>query len=213
MMRSVYLFVMMLMLVAVPAGNAAFAKTARADDTDIVGYWLTKKKDVVVRIDACGRDRTQRCGWIYWLDPQVEQIDSKNPDPALRGQPLCGVRVLYDLKPDQDNVWRDGLIYKADDGKIFRAKLKQVDAERIDLRGYLGFPALGKTTYLTRVSKEGYTGCDERVIAAQRALDRTFERNLEPVDDNEPSPPPRIETEHVQKKPKSARHSDYRFNR
>ena len=213
MMRSVYLFVMMLMMVAVSAGNTAFAKTARADDSDIVGYWLTKKKDVVVRIDACGRDRTQRCGWIYWLDPQVEQIDSKTPDPALRGQPLCGVRVLYDLKPDQDNVWRDGLIYKADDGKVFRAKLEKVDAERIDLRGYLGFPALGKTTYLTRVSKDGYTGCDERVIAAQRALERTFEKGLKTADDSKPSPPPRIETEHVQKKPESARHSDYRFNR
>ena len=110
-------------------------------------------------------------------------------------------------------MWRDGLIYKADDGKIFRAKLERVNAERIDLRGYLGFPALGKTTYLTRVSKEGYTGCDERVIAAQHALDRTFEKSLQRADDSESSPPPRIETEHVQKKPKSARRSDYRFNR
>jgi len=156
-----------------------FAAPVFADDMpeDITGYWLTKKKDVVVKIDKCPDNHDERCGWIHWLKTDIQQYDIYNPDQSKRGRSLCGIVVLYDLEQRGDK-WSGGRIYKANDGDTFKARLTRTDKDLIELRGYIGLPALGKTTYLTQADKEDYAACtiaekievEQLRISADKAL-------------------------------------------
>ena len=64
------------------------------------GVWLIDGKAAVQIFDCGGL----LCGRILWLqtprDPQGQMNrDKNNPDPALRQRRLCGLTVLWGLRP------------------------------------------------------------------------------------------------------------------
>ena len=115
------------------------------------GLWLPKKKDVAVRIEKCGESL---CGYISWLRPDVEQT---TPD----GKPLCNMKVLWDFNQDtrHPNLWKRGRIYKADDGDVFSGRIKVLSADKIEMRGYIWLPVIGKSYVLTRAQESQYPPC------------------------------------------------------
>ena len=118
---------------------------------DITGLWLTQKQDAAVRVEPCG---DEICGYIAWLD--------KNEDThSTSGQPLCDAKVLYGFhhSSKNDNIWEGGKIYKADDEKTYSGKIALIDENTVELRAYLGIPALGKTKTLTRTLEKDYPAC------------------------------------------------------
>lgn len=72
---------------------------------------------------------------------------------ALHNQPLRGLRVVWDMHAgDDDHHYAGGRLLDPDHGSIYRAKLTlSPDGQRLEVRGYIGLPALGETTTWLRL--------------------------------------------------------------
>ena len=68
----------------------------------------------------------------------------------LAGKPIVGMRVVWGFTQDDDE-WVGGRVFDPEGKKIYRGKIKVVDAGRkLDLRGYVGIPLIGRTQTWTR---------------------------------------------------------------
>lgn len=63
-----------------------------------------------------------------------------------KDQPITGMTILQDLKPNGEQVWSDGTILDPAKGKTYRAKAKLLEGgDKLEVRGYIGIEALGRT--------------------------------------------------------------------
>jgi uncharacterized protein (DUF2147 family) len=129
------------------AGQGANAATPVTEDV-----WLMDAK-VAVQIFDCG---DLVCGRVIWLiiprDAQgVLNRDWRNPDRALRQRPLCGLTVLWGLRPKGGDRWEGGRFYNPFDGGTYRVSAKLTSEDLIVARIYRGIPLFGKTKTLQRV--------------------------------------------------------------
>ncbi len=132
--------------------SAAFAQASVVGQNSIEGLWLSKKKDLVVKISSCDK---KLCGSIFWLRDDVVKTDKK-------GKALCGAQVLSGfqlLKNKEGLVWANGTIYQLAENKTYSAHMKLRDAQTLELRAYVFAPAFGKTKIFTRTSKKFYQDC------------------------------------------------------
>jgi uncharacterized protein (DUF2147 family) len=116
------------------------------------GVWLIEKKAAVQIYDCSGL----MCGQIVWLykplDPQGQlDRDKFNPDPTLRQRKLCGLTLLWNLRPAGANRWKDGWFYNPDDGHIYRVTAQLKSDDVLVARVYEGIPLFGETKTLVRV--------------------------------------------------------------
>lgn len=101
------------------------------------GTWVSDDGGLKVRLSDCGG---KLCGKVVWLGEPIDEAtgrpktDKRNPDPAKRGRPLIGLKVVNDMKPNGPNTW-SGTIYNADDGNIYQAHLKIEDEHTAHLQG------------------------------------------------------------------------------
>ncbi|GAB2567811.1 DUF2147 domain-containing protein [Dyella jejuensis] len=128
----------------------------------IVGDWLVDSRDAIIHIEQVG---TEYQGYIRWQlhdtygpedGPQLQGkvvTDRNDPDPALRSQPLTGLRLLKGLHYDPGKrEWTDGRIYNAENGRTYNCEVRMLGPDRLRLRGYIGISLLGGNTVWTRVS-------------------------------------------------------------
>ncbi len=130
------LFLATLLIAALPAASELLAGEHKP-----TGLWLTEKKGLIVDLYECGEGRL--CGRTVWMKKMVgkdgaPRLDVKNPDPALRERHWCGIEVIT--------------------GQTFDFELNPA-GERLEARGYLGVPLLGKTEVWTRVGAEERDFC------------------------------------------------------
>jgi uncharacterized protein (DUF2147 family) len=120
----------------------------------IVGVWKTGEGNAMVRIYKNG-DKYQ--GKIVWLkepiDPATKQpkTDKNNPDPALQNVPLKGYRNLKDFVYAGNNEWNEGTIYDPLNGSTYSCTIKMTDKNTLEIRGYIGVSALGRTDIWKRL--------------------------------------------------------------
>jgi uncharacterized protein (DUF2147 family) len=153
-----------LFLAALALGALGGRTLAAAADEDgagaILGLWETADGKAHV---AIGRDGEGFHGDIVWLGQPLypaddpggmagrPRVDRENPDPARRGRPIVGLRILSDLGYGGDGGWSGGAIYDPDSGKTYRCKARLGADGVLHLRGYIGISLLGRTTEWTRV--------------------------------------------------------------
>ncbi len=117
----------------------------------VLGIWLTEDKEGAVAIYRCGK---ALCGKLHWFQPDDAPdaaLDDKNPDPKLRGRPLCGMEFMGGFTPQSDGSLSSGWIYSPRHGSTFSAALAPgADADTIELRGYFILPLLGESQTWTR---------------------------------------------------------------
>ena len=140
---------------AMLAGGAAAAPGPR-------GIWLTEDSGGAVEIFDCG---AALCGRIVWQKSRFRadgslNVDDRNPNPALRQQPICGLQIISRMRPSGPNAWDQGRIYDPDSGKTYRAMLTLEGADALRLRGYIGIPLLG-ASQLWRRAPPGLALCTE----------------------------------------------------
>ena len=124
------------------------------------GVWFVEPDSALQVFDCSGL----LCGKIVWLrnvhDPAGQiQRDRLNPDPALRQRLLCGLTVMWGLRPDGVDAWAGGWFYNPDTGKTYRAAAKLRSSDTLVARLYLGVPLFGETRILRRIphlSSEGW---------------------------------------------------------
>jgi len=119
------------------------------------GVWLLEGKAAVGIFDC----EDLMCGRILWLNVPRNSVgqldrDKHNPDPALRQRELCGQTIIWGLRPDGPDRWKDGWFYNPDDGITYRFSAQLKSADVMVARIYLLIPLFGKTKTLVRVSQD-----------------------------------------------------------
>lgn len=61
-----------------------------------------------------------------------------------KNKPLMNMVILSDLEPYKD-YWSYGKIMDPDSGKEYKANISMNGKDKLDVRGYIGFAALGRT--------------------------------------------------------------------
>jgi uncharacterized protein (DUF2147 family) len=141
--------------VSLVAGVSGQTQQGVLEPDRIVGRWITADGKAHIQISRCGETY---CGTIVWLkEPEKHGrpvMDDKNPDEKLRERPILGMQLLYGFMYDGDNVWNSGRVYDPESGDEYRGKLKLVDGDTMELRGYVMIPLFGRTETWKRVSTE-----------------------------------------------------------
>ena len=70
----------------------------------------------------------------------------------LKGKPLTGMVIIYDLEKTS-NGGKNGKVIDPGSGKIFSCSIELAGPDKLKLRGYVGVPTMGKTSYWNRYYK------------------------------------------------------------
>ncbi len=126
-----------------------------SDEADrLLGVWEPSHGKAKVKIDKIG---DKYYGKIVWLkipiDPETgnPKIDKNNPDEKLRSTPLRGYRILKDFSYTDKGEWTEGTIYDPENGNTYSSTIKMTDENTLDIRGYIGISALGRTDVWKRL--------------------------------------------------------------
>lgn len=123
------------------------------------GIWLVDPNSAVQLFDCEGL----LCGRVAWLrnvQDRAGQIqrDKYNPDPALRPRLVCGLTILWGLRPEGTSRWRDGWLYNPDDGGTYNVSAELRSSEVIEARIYKVLPIFGTTKTLLKIPRHGSEG-------------------------------------------------------
>lgn len=147
---------------AVAIGSVAPSLASRDQAGDPIGRWYAEGGAAQVDVRQCGGEL---CGQIVWLrspfdENGCELRDRFNPDESLRNRPVVGLEVLRGLVPASgaNASWESGTIYDPGSGSTYRASMSMLGENRLELRGYIGIPLIGRTTRWFRVGSE-QTAC------------------------------------------------------
>lgn len=120
----------------------------------LIGVWEPSNGRARVKVEKIG---SKYYGKIVWLkeptDPVTKQAktDKNNPDPALQNIPLKGYRNLKDFVYSGKNEWNEGTIYDPLNGSTYSCTIKMKDKNTLEIRGYIGVSALGRTDIWKRL--------------------------------------------------------------
>lgn len=146
----------MLSLIFVFLWIASPVLSQNTDESDrLIGVWEPSHGKARVKIEKIGE---KYYGKIVWLrepiDPVTNQpkVDKNNPDESMRQVPLRGYRILKDFSYSGKDEWTDGTIYDPENGNTYSCVIKMRDDNTLDIRGFIGVKALGRTDVWTRVA-------------------------------------------------------------
>lgn len=124
---------------------------AQKETDAVIGVWYNGSKESKIEIYKCD---TRYCGKIVWLkEPQSNgkpKADKNNPDEKLRSRPIIGMELMKGFTYDGDNEWVDGEIYDPKSGKTYSCKMTLINANKLDVRGFVGISLIGRTDSWTR---------------------------------------------------------------
>ena len=126
------------------------------------GLWYAEGGAAKVELATCEERRL--CGKIVWLRSPLDEHgcelrDENNPDPGLRDRPVIGIDILWGLERAgaEEETWDRGEIYDPGSGNTYSLRMSMINANQLELRGYLGLPIIGRSTKWFRVGAESET--------------------------------------------------------
>jgi len=131
---------------------AGAALSAAAQATSPAGLWRTiddstKKDKSLVRIVEASGVYTGKVEKIVDPDSPKDAV-CKDCSDERKDKPVVGMTILRNVKASADDkaVFEGGDILDPNNGKVYRVKLKLIDnGSKLDVRGYIGTPMLGRT--------------------------------------------------------------------
>lgn len=106
---------------------------------DATGTWQSEPSDagrfVHVEISPCG---AQLCGVV---------VDTNSPTP----EKVMGKTLIRDMAADGAGEWSGGTIWAPDDDETYDAKMKLLDADRLEVSGCIAFGMICRGQVWTRV--------------------------------------------------------------
>lgn len=148
-------------LLAVGGAWTVFAVEA----SDVVGTWATTPTERGYAKVKVFEEDGKYFGEIIWLSKPTydasegeelagkEKMDKKNPDKDKRDRPIVGIHIVEDMEYQGDGLWEGGTIYDPENGKTYKAKMT-LEGDTLNVRGFIGFSLIGRTTEWTRVEEE-----------------------------------------------------------
>lgn len=116
----------------------------------VEGIWLSGDGDGWIEIRIVGNGLSGVVAGSPNTDAERPDTDEKNPDPALRQRPLIGLEIFSGFRYAGNGRWKKGTIYDPNSGRSYRCTVTLVDADTLEVRGYVGVPLLGRTEIWTR---------------------------------------------------------------
>ena len=136
----------------------ALALSAQAQQATPAGLWktiddATKKEKSLVRITDNGGTFSGKIEKL--LDPTTkpDAVCEKCTDER-KDQPILGMMIITGVKQAANaaDLWDGGHILDPNDGKVYKVRLSPADGgKKLDVRGYIGMPMLGRTQTWLRV--------------------------------------------------------------
>ena len=135
------------------------SSTVVTANESILGEWVTEEGKSHIVISEC---EVGLCGNIIWIKELTypaddekgmagkTRIDRENPNSTLQNRPLIGLQFLSGFKVKNSNIWEEGKIYDPENGETYKCKMTLVDPNTLNVRGYIGFTWIGRTTVWTR---------------------------------------------------------------
>lgn len=119
----------------------------------ILGVYLVKddQSSEKVKIRIYKNNNGTYSGRIIWVEnPYFKdgtlKRDIKNPDKSKRNTPGDKIQMLFHFRYDaKEKKWVDGEIYDPVHGKTYKCQMWFLDATTLQLRGYIGIPAIGRS--------------------------------------------------------------------
>jgi len=141
---------------AITAGVLALAASVALAQSTPAGVWKTiddetKVEKSLIRIIDSGGVYTGKIEKILTDKPDAKCVECTD---ERKDQPVQGMTILRDIKPDADDkaTWVGGDILDPNNGKVYKVRLKLAEAgKKLEVRGYIGTPLLGRTQTWLRV--------------------------------------------------------------
>jgi uncharacterized protein (DUF2147 family) len=134
----------------------AVGAIAADDPNAVVGRWASK--DSI--IEVAETNGTLHATIIAILNPVYKagedgpvgttKVDLKNPEAGLRARPIVGMDLLSDYA-FKDGKWQ-GNLYDPESGKTYKSQITVSSDGKLQMRGYIGSPMLGRTQAWTKAS-------------------------------------------------------------
>src|SRR5260370_7866290 len=107
------------------------------------GVWMVDGKAALQIYDCNGL----MCGRLRWLDTPRDargepKRDKNNPNPTLRQRELCGLTLLWDLRPAGPDRWEGGHFYNPENGKTYNVVPEHTSSAQLAPPLYAGLPLL-----------------------------------------------------------------------
>jgi uncharacterized protein (DUF2147 family) len=139
------------MLKALFCAFLIFSKVIVLAQADPIEHlWYNQEKTAKIQVYKAKDGKYY--GKIVWLkEPNKDgkpKVDDKNPDVDKKTQPILGLLILKGFSKDDDTHYEDGTIYDPKNGKTYSCKIARGN-NKLDVRGYVGFSILGRTTTWT----------------------------------------------------------------
>lgn len=136
--------------------TAVFSGAAFAQTTP-VGVWKsiddkTKTERAQIRITENNGVLVGKIEKLLAADAKPDAVCDKCSDDR-KDKPIVGMEIIRGVKKDGDEaVWAGGTILDAAEGKVYKVKLTPADGgKKLDVRGYVGMPMLGRTQTWIRI--------------------------------------------------------------
>lgn len=129
-----------------------FSQDTEADK--LIGVWEPSHGKARIKVEKIG---TKYYGKIVWLkepndeETKLPKVDKNNPDESMRNTPLKGYRILKDFVYLGKKEWSEGTIYDPENGNNYKCVIRMKDDNTLDIRGYIGVEALGRTDVWKRL--------------------------------------------------------------
>ncbi len=136
----------LLAVIATLALTASFMSPAN-DADKIVGTWFTEGNKG--KVDIYKKDGKYFGKLVWSLEVEngdVDGLDANNPDASLRNRSIIGLDILQGLGYEGKATWDGGQVYDPENGKTYRCKASLTDDGKLEVRGYIGFSLIGRTT-------------------------------------------------------------------
>ena len=122
-----------------------------------VGLWKTidddgKTEKSLVRITESGGVVSGRIDKVF--DPAKQDAVCDKCSDDRKDKLVVGLLIISNVKQNADDkdMWDGGEILDPNNGKTYRVRLKPADGgKKLDVRGYVGAPLLGRTQTWIRV--------------------------------------------------------------
>ena len=132
------------------AASLALVLPAWAAEPSPAGLWrnvddVSGKPTALIRI-------VEKDGELQGRIEKLLRISPNNPQPRChactgerKDQPITGMTFLWGFRRNGEG-FSDGQILDPDNGKIYKSRLKlSEDGRKLDVRGYVGVPLLGRS--------------------------------------------------------------------
>jgi uncharacterized protein (DUF2147 family) len=122
-----------------------------------VGVWKTidddgKTEKSLVRITESGGQLSGRIETLFDASKKDSVCEKCSDD--RKDKKLQGLTILRNVtkQADDESLWAGGDILDPNNGKVYKVRLRPIeDGRKLEVRGYIGMPMLGRTQTWIRV--------------------------------------------------------------